>query len=68
MAEEAVPLQQRQPPQELGYRGVAGNSDDGDNVCARLIVMLSYVLVAITFPFSVIFCIKVVQEYERAVS
>lgn len=50
-----------------GYRSDS-NANEGDNLCSRLIVLLSYILVAITFPFSVIFCIKVVQEYERAVS
>lgn len=65
MAEE-VPLQQRPQQEMTGYRSDS-NANEGDNLCSRLIVLLSYILVAITFPFSVIFCIKVVQEYERAV-
>ena len=30
-------------------------------------VFLSYIIVVFTFPISLFFCIKVVQEYERAV-
>ena len=56
--------------QYAGYRGTANSNDDNgnNNLCARLIVGLSYLLVVLTFPLSIIFCIKVVQEYERAVS
>ncbi|CAF3881667.1 unnamed protein product [Rotaria magnacalcarata] len=31
------------------------------------LIILSYMLVVITFPLSLCFCLKVVQEYERAV-
>ncbi|CAF3399727.1 unnamed protein product [Rotaria socialis] len=31
------------------------------------LIILSYILVVITFPLSLCFCLKVVQEYERAV-
>uniref|UniRef100_A0A915L8Z9 Band 7 domain-containing protein n=1 Tax=Romanomermis culicivorax TaxID=13658 RepID=A0A915L8Z9_ROMCU len=36
-------------------------------VCGWILTILSWILIAITFPFSMCFCLKVVQEYERAV-
>ncbi|KAI6243869.1 Band 7 protein family and Stomatin family-containing protein, protein [Aphelenchoides fujianensis] len=36
-------------------------------VCGYLLTVLSFVLAFFTLPFSACFCIKVVQEYERAV-
>ncbi|CAF4477508.1 unnamed protein product, partial [Rotaria sp. Silwood2] len=35
--------------------------------CFGVLIVLSYVLVIVTFPLSLCFCLKVVQEYERAV-
>ena len=46
---------------------VQSGSSGENNACARLLVILSYILFAFTFPISAFFCIKVVQEYERAV-
>jgi len=45
---------------------VQSNSDE-NNICAFFLVTLSYICVVLTFPISFIFCVKVVQEYERAV-
>ncbi|KJH46076.1 SPFH/Band 7/PHB domain protein [Dictyocaulus viviparus] len=36
-------------------------------VCSWILTILSYILVAFTLPLSACLCIKVVQEYERAV-
>ena len=36
-------------------------------MCAQLMVVFSVLLVTITLPFSLLFVVKVVQEYERAV-
>uniref|UniRef100_A0A1I7X5F0 PHB domain-containing protein n=1 Tax=Heterorhabditis bacteriophora TaxID=37862 RepID=A0A1I7X5F0_HETBA len=36
-------------------------------VCGWILTIFSYVLVAVTLPLSACLCIKVVQEYERAV-
>ena len=41
--------------------------EDGQGVCAQLMVVFSVLLVTITLPFSLLFVVKVVQEYERAV-
>ncbi|XP_013412686.1 band 7 protein AGAP004871 [Lingula anatina] len=35
--------------------------------CGSILVFISWVLVVCTFPFSLCSCVKVVQEYERAV-
>ncbi|ELU16352.1 hypothetical protein CAPTEDRAFT_213564 [Capitella teleta] len=35
--------------------------------CGYILTALSYLLIACTFPFSLCLCLKVVQEYERAV-
>lgn len=47
---------------EPATEAVAPNS-----LCSKLLIFLSYVLVIFTFPLSLLFTIKVVQEYERAV-
>jgi len=42
--------------------------DDEDcGICGALITFFSYILVIITLPISIWGCVKVVQEYERAV-
>ncbi|XP_078513361.1 stomatin-like protein 3 [Lissotriton helveticus] len=40
---------------------------EGIGVCGWILLIMSGLLVFITFPISVWFCIKVVKEYERAV-
>ncbi|CAG2251577.1 STOM [Mytilus edulis] len=42
-------------------------SDDGPGCCGCILMGLSYFIVGIFFPFSLAMCIKIVQEYERAV-
>ncbi|XP_015795373.1 band 7 protein AGAP004871-like isoform X1 [Tetranychus urticae] len=36
-------------------------------LCALILTVISVILIVLTLPFSLFFCIKVVQEYERAV-
>ncbi|CAF3449997.1 unnamed protein product [Rotaria socialis] len=43
------------------------SAEEGIGACGWVLVILSYILCALTFPFSLCFIIKVVQEYERAV-
>ncbi|CAM4979334.1 unnamed protein product [Rotaria socialis] len=43
------------------------NAEEGVGICGSILVVLSYVLCAFTFPFSLCIAVKVVQEYERAV-
>ncbi|CAF3545229.1 unnamed protein product [Adineta steineri] len=42
-------------------------NNDSVDICSWILIGLSYLLMIITIPVSLILCIKVVQEYERAV-
>jgi erythrocyte band 7 integral membrane protein len=45
-------------------------SDEGDcanKCCSFLLTFISIILIVVLFPVSWIFCIKIIQEYERAV-
>lgn len=50
-----------------------GVSDDKDssteqcNCCGYILIAVSWIIIILTFPLSLCLCIKVVQEYERAV-
>ncbi|UXI21163.1 hypothetical protein NH340_JMT07106 [Sarcoptes scabiei] len=41
--------------------------DEKNGLLHRIFIILSYLLILSTFPFSLILCFKIVQEYERAV-
>ena len=47
------------------------SSDDSDDAacgfCAVIITIFSVLIIILTFPITIFFCIKIVQEYERAV-
>ncbi|RWS28337.1 band 7 protein-like isoform X2 [Leptotrombidium deliense] len=43
------------------------NIGEDPGLCAFLLTIISVILIIVTLPFSLFFCIKVVQEYERAV-
>ena len=45
----------------------AGDSGDGMGCCGWLLTGLSWIVLILFLPFSLFFCMKVVQEYERAV-
>lgn len=55
---------------EIQYRKDAVG-DDTDSTCgscvSTLIMFMSLILIICTFPFSICMCIRMVQEYERAV-
>ncbi|KAL3252024.1 hypothetical protein MRX96_054968 [Rhipicephalus microplus] len=48
-------------------RELRESAETGLGLCGWILTALSFVIVVVTFPFSLLFCIKVVQEYERAV-
>jgi len=50
-----------------GATGYVKKDEDDGGFVVVLITFLSYFLIVITFPFSLILCIRMVQEYERAV-
>ncbi|XP_052787994.1 mechanosensory protein 2-like [Mya arenaria] len=53
----------------LGYVSGGVDSDDGGGLvcCGYILWALSMLVIICTLPFSLCLCIKVVQEYERAV-
>lgn len=55
-------------PQQIG-RMTDGTQDpaQGNDLCGIILTFLSYVLIGLTMPFSLCLCLKIVQEYERAV-
>lgn len=45
----------------------AATAGDSKDICALFLTAFSVLIVLFTLPFSLFFCIKVVQEYERVV-
>ena len=41
--------------------------EEGPGICTHLLTIASMMLIMVTFPLSLLFTVKVVQEYERAV-
>ena len=39
----------------------------GHNCLKKFLTVFSIILIVCTFPFSLIYCVKIVREYERAV-
>ncbi|KAK7094940.1 band 7 protein AGAP004871-like isoform X2 [Littorina saxatilis] len=54
-------------PEERGVMFGANESEEGSGFCSVVLTGFSYILVVVFFPISLFVCIKVVQEYERAV-
>ncbi|XP_022246303.1 band 7 protein AGAP004871-like isoform X2 [Limulus polyphemus] len=50
-----------------GYNISRSNVNENPGICAYILTAISIILIVATLPFSLVFCIKVVQEYERAV-
>uniref|UniRef100_A0A914CFT9 Uncharacterized protein n=1 Tax=Acrobeloides nanus TaxID=290746 RepID=A0A914CFT9_9BILA len=46
---------------------MAANIQNEFGICGWILTILSYILIIVTLPISACMCIKVVQEYERAV-
>ncbi|XP_012916644.1 podocin isoform X2 [Mustela nigripes] len=55
---EVVALLESERPEE-------GTKSSGLGICEWLLVLTSLLFIIVTFPFSIWFCIKVAQEYER---
>ncbi|XP_013784340.1 band 7 protein AGAP004871-like [Limulus polyphemus] len=49
-----------------GY-SVNASSGESPGICAYILTALSILLLIVTFPFSLILCVKIVQEYQRVV-
>lgn len=52
----------------VGLYGGTGYDTWTHKISSTVLLFLSYLLVLFTFPLSLMFCFKVVKEYERAVS
>lgn len=52
---------------QLGYQRQKEDEQEGSGICGIVLMLFSYLLFICTFPLSLCFTIKVVQEYERAV-
>jgi len=52
---------------KINFAEGSESTDSGQGICGAILTLLSLGVAACTFPFSLFFCIKVVQEYERAV-
>ncbi|CAF0971529.1 unnamed protein product [Adineta steineri] len=62
------PTDETMAPNQAAETGDARQSaNDGIGACGWILVIISYILIVLTFPLSLCTCIKVVQEYERAV-
>ncbi|XP_067419141.1 stomatin-like protein 3 [Emydura macquarii macquarii] len=57
----------RGSPGKEGTETLVADKKEGIGVCGWILVSLSFLLVLITFPFSIWMCFKIVKEYERAV-
>ncbi|XP_065829119.1 band 7 protein AGAP004871-like [Oscarella lobularis] len=59
----------RQDKRGWGGQEMEEISNGGENfgVCFYILAFISFILIFVTFPFSLFVCIKIVQEYERAV-
>nr|XP_020724516.1 podocin isoform X2 [Odocoileus virginianus texanus] len=57
---EVVALLESERPEE-------GTKSSSLGACEWLLVLISLLFIIVTFPFSIWFCIKVVQEYERVI-
>uniref|UniRef100_A0A8C0CGD5 NPHS2 stomatin family member, podocin n=1 Tax=Balaenoptera musculus TaxID=9771 RepID=A0A8C0CGD5_BALMU len=57
---EVVALLESERPEE-------GTKSSSLGACEWLLVLTSLLFVIVTFPFSIWFCIKVIQEYERVI-
>lgn len=71
-AAERMELRPRASTQLRGhdFANISSSAEETDakqGFCATILVLLSWLLVLVTVPFSLCICFKVVQEYERAV-
>nr|XP_030731192.1 podocin isoform X2 [Globicephala melas] len=57
---EVVALLESERPEE-------GTKSSSLGACEWLLVLTSLLFIIVTFPFSIWFCIKVIQEYERVI-
>merc|ERR1712183_554844 len=54
-------------PNDINTKGGGDDESAGGKCVAGLIWVISIILICCTFPFSLCICVRMVQEYERAV-
>lgn len=68
MSESHVEDPKRRHHDNYAYSSVdTANVSEDFGICGWILTGCSWVLIILTIPFSLCFCLKVVQEYERAV-
>ncbi|XP_075549523.1 stomatin-like isoform X2 [Dermacentor variabilis] len=71
LTESSYPIIPHNIPQgetgAYGYRYDAYTETGSNGVCTFLLTAISIFFIILTFPLSLFMCIKIVQEYERAV-
>ncbi|CAK9796680.1 Band 7 protein AAEL010189 [Anthophora plagiata] len=62
-------IQMNTQPDDIQNRVIGGDdyAPPDEGICKRILVALSWIIIVLTMPFSLLICFKVVQEYERAV-
>ena len=69
-------LLEPEPGQGPGHAGREGRAapanqelecSEGPGLCAHMITLISVLIIFVSLPLSLLFVVKVVQEYERAV-
>ncbi|XP_074838637.1 stomatin-like protein 3 [Carettochelys insculpta] len=58
---------ERGSPGKESKEMLVADKKEGIGVCGWILISFSFLLVLITFPFSIWMCFKVIREYERAV-
>jgi erythrocyte band 7 integral membrane protein len=56
-----------QQPRSPGFVGTADDDSEPYGLCSKILIVIAYIITIITFPISVFGCIKIVNQYERAV-
>uniref|UniRef100_UPI00398F00D7 stomatin-like isoform X2 n=1 Tax=Pristiophorus japonicus TaxID=55135 RepID=UPI00398F00D7 len=61
-------LSERRPnAARVDAASTAQHSPGGPGYCAWILIIISLIVIVATFPFSIWLCLKIVNEYERAV-
>ena len=60
-------IDKRDPRSMVAIPGVENDDQDISRFGTFILAFISIILVLVTLPFSLCYCVKVVQEYERAV-
>jgi len=54
-------------PMNDNTRSIDEENESSSDGCSILLIIFSIILIVLTFPISIFFCIRIVPEYERAI-